>query len=257
MTRALVPGAVLCLMIAGCTGGDSSTREDRPRGVTLEARLDSPTAITLRWHGRDPGAAGHAVEFATARKGPYTVLEFAPPGRTDYTHPDLMPATPFFYRLRSYGGPVSGTVDITLPAGGPSTLEQLSDHDGAELRSLPDGRPDPSQGSVRGARSGAAAPSGLTVTALHANGVKLSWQDNARDEDGYLVEIRRAGAPDFRVAAVLDQNIVSTGLITLPAEKTAALRVRAFRYGKRSNVVHRTTGPVSPEPPRAIPGPVS
>jgi hypothetical protein len=41
---------------------------------------------------------------------------------------------------------------------------------------------------------------------------------------------------------VLDPDINSTGLVTLPEEKHASYRIRAFAYGERSNVVHLTTG---------------
>ncbi|MGO4421514.1 fibronectin type III domain-containing protein, partial [Streptomyces sp. MCAF7] len=61
-------------------------------------------------------------------------------------------------------------------------------------------------------------------------------------EQGYLLEDRPQGGDRFRPVAVLDRNINSFGLITLPNEKRATYRVRAFSYGKGSNVVHLKTG---------------
>ena len=78
---------------------------------------------------------------------------------------------------------------------------------------------------------------------MHANGIRLTWQDHARGEEGYLIELRPDGDPDFRVAAVAGPGIESIGLITLPDEKKSTVRVRAYYYGEQSNVVHRTTGP--------------
>lgn len=45
-------------------------------------------------------------------------------------------------------------------------------------------------------------------------------------------------------AAVLDPDVTSTGLITLPEEKTATCRVRAFHWGETSNVAHLKSGPI-------------
>ena len=57
--------------------------------------------------------------------GEYVVLEFAPPSKNSYTHPDLIPETPFYYRVRPFTGPASSTVDITLPPG-----EEVPETDG-------------------------------------------------------------------------------------------------------------------------------
>ena len=78
---------------------------------------------------------------------------------------------------------------------------------------------------------------------MNATGVQFTWTDHASDEDGYLLEVRPRPNPDFTVAAVLDPDINSTGLTTLPDEKTASFRIRAFYYGTPSNTAHQTTGP--------------
>ncbi|WP_273935095.1 hypothetical protein [Kutzneria chonburiensis] len=70
----------------------------------------------------------------------------------------------------------------------------------------------------------------------------FTWTDNAADEEGYLLEDQPAGAADYKVVAVLDRDINSFPLITLPDENTASYRVRAFYYGPPSNVVTRRTG---------------
>ncbi|MFI2345701.1 fibronectin type III domain-containing protein [Streptomyces sp. NPDC019443] len=230
--------AVTSAAVAGCADAPAeSPTAERPR-MTLTATLDSPTDITLRWNGRDPGAAGRTVEFATEPGGPYTILQFLPPGRAAFTHPDLMPKTPFYYRLRPFYGPTSAAVNVTLPAGDFSQRDQRNDHEWAEPRtSVGDSGPSHS------VRTKAAAPAGLKVTVMHANGIRLTWQDRARGEEGYLIELRPAGDPDFRVAAVAGPDIESIGLITLPDEKKSTVRVRAYYYGEQSNVVHRTTGP--------------
>ncbi|MER6917378.1 fibronectin type III domain-containing protein [Streptomyces sp. NPDC000594] len=249
LSRTVLGAALTTVLVSGCTdgGGDASPlsgkRNTSPdRGVTLSARLDTPTDVTLRWNGRDPEAAGQIVEFATEPRGAYTILEFAPGGQSLFKHPDLMPRTPFYYRLRAYGGPVSPAVDIALPKGTLGRKDQNRSHEWAVPRKLSKAGSAAERHRVRGENTDRAAPTRLRATVKHANGVLLTWRDQARDEDGYLVEVRPEGAADFRVAAVLDPDIESTGLITLPQEKRASIRVRAFFYGDRSNVVHRTTG---------------
>jgi hypothetical protein len=101
--------------------------------------------------------------------------------------------------------------------------------------------------SVASIRAGAAptqagAPTGLQATVMHANGIRFVWTDHASDEEGFLLEVNPAGQADYAVAAVLDRDINSYGLITLPGEKKATYRVRAFYYGAPSNIVHLKTG---------------
>ena len=83
----------------------------------------------------------------------------------------------------------------------------------------------------------------LKATIMHSRGILFTWSDRSCDEEGYLLEVKPQGSQEFEVAAVLDPNINSFGLITLPNEKRASFRVRAFYYGKPSNLVHEITGP--------------
>jgi hypothetical protein len=205
------------------------------------ATLVSPTDITLDWRSGERGAAGRVVEFATEPDGRYTILEFVPPEQTRFTHPDLMPETPFYYRVRPYFGPVSPPVPVSLPAGDLGTEPRDDDAQWMAPRTIAQRRVAPR--SIRDPRAAAAAaPTGPVARIMHANGILFTWVDRAADEDGYLLEVRPAGAADYRVAAVLDPNVNAFGLVTLPTEKRASYRVRAFYYGRSSNVAHQTTG---------------
>ncbi|QXE38353.1 fibronectin type III domain-containing protein [Streptomyces sp. GMY02] len=206
---------------------------------TLRGALTTPTDIDLEWRSGRSGAAGHVLEFATEAAGPYTVLRYLPPSTTTYHHPDLIPRTTFHYRLRAFHGPASTPVEVSLPAGELTPEDQEAGHAWLPPRRAP-GRAAAGR-SVRDA-SPAAAPSGLRAEVKHANGILFTWTDRASDESGFLLEARTAGASAYEPLVVLEPDTVSTGLITLPTEKRASYRIRAFTYGARSNAVRLTTG---------------
>jgi hypothetical protein len=231
----------LAAVTAGCASAPPKDPAGPAPAIRLVATLTSPTDVALRWTGADPGAAGRSVEFATSSEGPYTVLQFVPPNQTTYTHPDLMPQTTFYYRVRSVYGPATPAVDVVLPEGGFDENTHRDDPDWAAPRALP--HPGVAQQAIRNpATAAAAAPTDLKATVADANGIRFTWTDHASDEEGYLIEVRPAGSADFGVAAVLDPDITSFGLFTMPNEKRASYRVRAFYYGASSNIAHQTTG---------------
>ncbi|WP_308315767.1 fibronectin type III domain-containing protein [Streptomyces sp. ISL-100] len=160
-----------------------------------------------------------------------------PPAQSTYRHPDLMSRTPFHYRLRPYYGPASQPVQVSLPPGDLTEKDQRNDHEWASPRTV-GGRVVP----THPVGDDAAAPSGLKATVKHANGIRFTWTDHAGDEEAQLLEARPAGSRSFRPAAVLDPDVNSFGLITLPEEKKASYRIRAIVYGEQSNVVRLKTG---------------
>lgn len=234
--------AIVLTGLAGCSAAAPPQKTVRSEpAIRLSATLVSPTDITLEWNGQDPKAAGRIVEFATEPQGRYTILQFLPPNQTTFTHPDLIPLTPFYYRLRSFYGPASPSVEVSLPKGSFDKKTQNKDHSWLNPRAIPGGAA--VKQSIRDpGTASAAAPADLRATIMHANGIKFTWTDRAKDEEGYLLEIRPVGDADFRVAAVLDPDITSFGLITLPQEKHSFFRVRAYYYGPPSNIAHQTTG---------------
>ncbi|MEV0147722.1 MULTISPECIES: fibronectin type III domain-containing protein [unclassified Nonomuraea] len=240
-----VPPAVLTVLavaLALVTGGCSAPaqpvvpRASAEGAVRLTATLDSPTDVTLRWRGGGPATAGYAVEFATDLGGPYTILGFLPPSRTTYTHPDLIPRTTFTYRVRPLYGPASEAVDVTVP-GRPAGDRDQRNIAWTAPTTRPGGPP-----ATRPVTGPGGAPSNLSATVRDGDGIAFTWTDRSTDEEGFLLEDRPRGQRDFRVVAYLDPGVNAFGLITLPDERRAAYRVRAFRYGPSSNLVHRTTG---------------
>lgn len=241
--RAVLALSLLAVGPAGCAHAPPGPAPAPARGIRLSATLTSPTDIVLRWADPDRDAAGHVVEFATDPQGPYTILGFLPSSRTTFTHPDLMPKTPFYYRVRPYYGPASRVITVTVPRPG-ADEDAKDDYRWASPRPIHGASV--ARHPIRQAGAGA-APTDLHGVVVHANSIRFTWTDHANGEDGYLLEARPEGGADFGAIAVLDPDVESFGLITLPNEKTASYRVRAFYYGRPSNLAHRTTGAGPPD----------
>jgi hypothetical protein len=226
VTRLLL---VSLVVLAGCSAGTTSADN-------LTATLTSPTDITLAWHPTDADASGQIVEYTNEPDTAYTILGFVAPTQTTYKHPDLVPQTAFYYRIRPYFGTASATVDVSLP---PGDVDPSKPDDGQWA--LPKTIPAPSVAKVS-VRQPNSAPTDLKPTIANPNGITFTWTDRTNDEEGFFLEVKSAGDPDFQVAAVLDPDVNSFGLTTLPEEKIGTYRVRPFSYGQATNVAHRTTG---------------
>ncbi|MFF4596198.1 fibronectin type III domain-containing protein [Amycolatopsis sp. NPDC001319] len=214
----LALAALAVLVTAGCSSAPAATPASPGPGLT--ATLTTPTDIDLRWPAGDPAAAGHLLEYANSAGGPWTALQYFPRSQTTYRHPDLIPDTPFFYRVRDFYGPVSAVVRPGAP-----------------------GRAAPPVAAVPVRTPGdAAAPADVTVVPAEDASVHFTWADRSSDEAGFLVEIRKPGAAGFVPVEITDPNTTTCALSLLPDEQGSAFRVRALYYGPLSPVVDRTTG---------------
>ncbi|MFE5921866.1 fibronectin type III domain-containing protein [Streptomyces sp. NPDC002285] len=74
------------------------------------------------------------------------------------------------------------------------------------------------------------------------DGIRFTWTDASSDEDGFLLEMRKKNSTGYEPVAVVDPDVTATTLVTLPGEKNATFRIRAFVLGEQSNVVRLTTG---------------
>jgi hypothetical protein len=174
--------------------------------------------VTLAWEGHRGDVV---VEFATEPDGPYTVLGFVPRAQATYEHPDLMPATTFYYRVRPVEGPASDVATV-VPA-----TDRVEGEDWLVPRTVPDDRASPKPGGT---------PTNLLVESVGPDALRLTWTDNAADEAGYLVEHQVGGR--FEVVFVVEADVNYVGLIGDGAD---TYRVRAYRYGEMSNVVSERT----------------
>jgi hypothetical protein len=206
--------ALAVCVVAGCAPAAA-------QGIQLSVELKGDD-VTLTWEGHRSDVV---VEFATEPDGKYTILDFLPRSQHTYRHPDLMPATTFYYRVRPIEGPVSDSA-TAVPA-----TEGVQGEDWLAPRTVPDPRAVPTSGGK---------PANLRVESVGSSDgsdeLRLTWTDNSTDEDGFLIE--RVVGSEFTVVFVVDPDINYAGLIA-PAADT--YRVRAFHYGERSTVVSERT----------------
>jgi 8-oxo-dGTP pyrophosphatase MutT (NUDIX family) len=213
-------------------------KADTASGVVLNAERTTPTDIDLRWRGGGSGASGHVLEFATEESGPYTVLRYLPPQVTSYRHPDLIPDTTFFYRLRAFRGPVSKPVSVTLPKGELTAADENSGHDWLPARKDP-------QRTVSGRcpmTAGADTPDRRGRTGLDRTGLDLTGNPRVKVRDVTLLSshwyVERTTTFDFQHAdgtwTTQERETHDRGngatLLLYDAEREMVLLTRQFRF---------------------------
>jgi hypothetical protein len=217
--------------------------------IHLDATLVSPIDVALEWKDTSPVVASHTIEYATNPKGPYIILSFCPPSQTTYKHPNLMPQTTFYYRVRAIYGPTTNQVDLTLPGHLSDEdyhkrfFDTPEDYSWAGPKTLPDNAPIVKKSLRDPATAAEAAPVELKAAfvPITVSGVQLSWTNHSSDEDGFLLEEKTDISPDFKIVALFQPKINAFGWALKPPERNASFRIRAFYYSAPSNVEKRTT----------------
>jgi hypothetical protein len=226
----------------------SAPATDDEIGIT--ATLVTPRDILVEWKDTKPGAAGYIVEWGTKPDDEFVPLGYFTPDQTSYKHPDLMPETPCYYRIRAINGPASPEVEISLPKELPEAefktrFEAVEDYSWAGPETVPE-NPPVEKKSIRDAATAAdAAPTNLTLTLMPVtvSGFQMKWTDRASDELGYLIEMKPEGRPLFKVSALVEANVNKFGWTLEPPIRKAAMRVRPYYFGRASKLIHLTTGP--------------
>jgi hypothetical protein len=263
MTRFFAP--TLLLLLAGLAGCSSPAPHNAPAPDTtihLAATLVTPNDVALKWNNPAPGAAGYIVEYATQPDGDFTVLVFCPPSQTTFTHPHLMEGTTFYYRVRPIYGPASNMIDLSLPRelsdeAYAAAYASPEDYSWAPPKTIPETTPVEKKSIRDPATAAEAAPTDLSAAFVIStvSGFKLTWTNHSSDEEGFFLEMKDKDSPDFRICAVTEPKVNSFGWAFHPPQREASLRIRAYYYGKSSNVVSETTGPDAPVLPSSTPPP--
>jgi hypothetical protein len=132
-----------------------------------------------------------------------------------YTDRNVLSNTTYFYRVRAY----RTATGFSLPSNEVSiTIPNLSP----------------------------AAPSNLRVTTTSRTSLRIAWNDNATNEQGFYIERSIDGVNFTRVKTITDPNITSTQVQGLTPNTLYYFRVQAYNnYGVSpySNVISRITLP--------------
>jgi hypothetical protein len=243
-------GLALLLVAGGLASGSTGLRGDSSPVSTihLDATLVSPIDVTLEWKDTSPVVVSHTIEYATDPKGPYIILSFCPLSQTTYKHPNLMPQTTFYYRVRGIYGPATNQVDLTLPGHlSDDEFKQAfylpEDYSWAAPKTLNDDAPILKKPIRDPATAAEAGPTDLKASFVSktVSGIQLTWTNHSSDEDGFLLEEKTDVSPDFKTVALIQPKINAFGWAIKPPERKVSFRIRAFYYGTPSNVEKRTT----------------
>lgn len=182
-----------------------------PDGLTLT--VISNRQINLTWSDNSDNEVGFAIERRTL-DGIFEEVGSSGADTPGYSDTTLVEQTTYIYRVFAFN--TGGNSEYSFEANA-TTL------------------PDPP-----------ATPSKLTATVAGSSLINLTWQDNADDEDGFLLE--RNVDSVFVQIAVLDANMTNYTDTGLTAEVTHTYRVRAFNSGGNSefsNAVSATPSDVT------------
>jgi hypothetical protein len=233
---------LLACGLPGCSRSQKPANPDEAAFAAptdLTATLADPINIDLKWKGNATREAGYLVEYSPNGDNEFITVAAVPANVTAYRHPNLMPQTRFVFRVLPFFGEASNVAEITTGKKGPQQAP------GKEMppKAAAAAAPTEIRYSIKSASTLAqAAPTGLKATLIPPAGVKLEWKDHAKDEDGYLVEIKSDPNSDFKVSDFLDPGATSLITYGLPNDSKVSFRVRAFFYGTPSNVAEKTTG---------------
>jgi titin len=102
------------------------------------------------------------------------------------------------------------------------------------------------------------APTNLFATTVLGAQIDINWDDNSKDEDGFIVE-RSSNGVDFIEITEVDENITSYSDINLDPATTYWYKVRAYRikkgvytYSNYTNIDSDTTLGVVPDGPTSL-----
>lgn len=174
--------------------GDPAVTLPRPQRPTeLVAEATSPTTIQLRWQDRSTTESNFRIERRAG--GSFRTIGTTNAGQTSYTDSGRVAQTPYTYRVvaqnASGASGYSATAVATTPA---------------------DQRP--------------VAPSNLRLAPLTGRKLRLQWQDNSDDENGFRLEVRSNG-PWIEIPAVLPVDTEAVDLSGLEPATEYSFRVRA------------------------------
>lgn len=179
----------------------SATTGDIPDAPSdLEAEGISSTSIKLTWEDNSEDEIGFKVERRTSG-GAFTQIGVAGEDITTYTNSGLKSNTKYYYRVRAYNS-----------IGNSAYTSEVAVETGVTPK----------------------APTNLKAEVISSSKIKLSWEDNSKNEDGFKIERRTSGGSYSQIEKV-DENTTSYTDTGLSSTKRYYYRVRAFTDSSNSS----------------------
>jgi hypothetical protein len=207
--------------IEDSSDSDFSILIPTPKAPTqLNAEAVSSNSIRLAWVDASTNENGFTLERRKQGDPSAVVLKIIDkPNATSYLDEGLVPFTTYYYRVKAYND--TGESGYSSEASATTFLVGL-------------------QATILGPP---AAPSDLAAEALSHSEIRLTWQDNADDEQGFYLE--RNGTQIVTLPADT-QTYTDTGLTP---DTTYGYRVRAYSGLGTSEYSSQASATTDPEPP--------
>jgi FtsP/CotA-like multicopper oxidase with cupredoxin domain len=162
----------------------------------LTAAAVSTSEIRLIWQDNSTTEDGFRIELKTAADPDFIETGVVPADTTYHTDTGLNPNTTYTYRVCAYNA--SGASGYSNEASATT------------LSAIP------------------AAPSNLTANGLPGNRIRLTWQDNSTNKDGFIIERLGMLSPTFIAISRVSPNVTEYIDAGLFPWSTYLYRIRAY-----------------------------
>ena len=154
------------------------------------------TSVTINWTDNANNETGFRILRSLTPTGTETVRTVGA-GVTNFTDSGLTANTTYYYRVQVFNGAILGDISPQI-----------------ELRTL----------SANGTPS---APTGVTVSEITANSVRLTWTDNSLNEDSFLIDRSANPVTTWSNVGTVGFNVRTYVVTGLTANTGYSFRVRA------------------------------
>jgi len=154
-----------------CIGNYEPLEINRPSDLTAEE--DEDGNVVLNWSDNSDNETGYTIERSLGDNTNYEKLTDVEMNVFSFTDVSTEPETTYFYRVKAFNSDCQGGFSESV------LIETVT--------ALPE------------------APSNLSVTVVNDYTARLTWEDNAINEEAYIVE-RSVGSEDFVQIAELDPD---------------------------------------------------